>query len=100
MKTLFYFTVTVLALTGCVSTVPPKLSESHPANPHAPQSPVPAPTPMLVAGARQLVLPVSTNEMEMMQHGEHQKMQMPPSESAQPPAQHKHGHKHQQEENK
>lgn len=95
MKSLFYSTVAMLALTGCVSTVPPKLSETHPANPGAPQSPVPPPIPTLVAGAQGLVLPVSTNQMEM-QHDEHQ--HMPADQGAQPPAEHK--HEHQQEENK
>ena len=99
MKPSIYSALAALVLTGCVSVNPTPLSESHPANPRAPQSPVPAPTPMLVAGAQGLVLPVSTNQMEMMQHGEHQKMQMPPAKGAQQPAEHK-GHEQPKQEEK
>lgn len=99
MKSLLYFALVALTLTGCVSTAPPTLSESHPANPRAPQSPVPPPTPMLVAGAQGLVLPVSTNQMEMMEHGQHQPMQMPMTNSA-PSSATEHRHEHHQEDGK
>ncbi len=88
MKPFIYSAFAALVLTGCVSVSPTPLSESHPANPSAPQSPVPAPTPMLIAGSEGLVLPVSTNQMEM-QHGQHQ---MQPAKGAQQPTEHKHEH--------
>ncbi len=97
MKPFINSAFAALALTGCVSVAPRPLSESHPANPRAPQSPDPAPILMLVAGAQGLVLPVSTNQMEM-QHGEHQ--QTPAAKDTQQPAEHKHEHEQPKQEEK
>ena len=78
------------ALTGCVSgPISSELSESHPANPQAQESPQAPATPMLVAGSQGLVLPLSTNQTEM-KHEEHQ--QKPAGKSAQQPGEHKHEH--------
>lgn len=96
MKPLVYSIFAALALTGCVSTIPSKLSESHPANPHAPESPQAPANAMLLAGAEGLVLPVSTNQTKM-QHGQHQ---MQPATGAQQPTEHKHEHDQKQEEKK
>ena len=79
-----------LALTGCVSgPISSNLSESHPAHPQAPESPVAIATPMLMAGSQGLVFPLSTNQTEM-QHGHHQ--QTPAAKGGQQPAEHKHEH--------
>ena len=85
-----------LTLTGCVGGISPKLSESHPANSQARQSPVAPATPMLVAGSQGLVLPVSTNETGMHEH--HQ--DTPTNKPAQKPAEHKHEHEQPKKEEK
>src|SRR5262245_15046353 len=88
MKPNTYLILAALTLNGCVGGISPNLSESHPANPRAPQSPVAAATPILITGSQGLVLPVSTNETEM-QHTQHQ--QTSASKNAQQPVEHKHG---------
>jgi hypothetical protein len=88
MKPGSYSFIAALALTGCVGGISPKLSESHPANPQARQSPVAFATPMLVAGSQGLVLSVSTNETGM--HHDHH--QATPAKPAQKVADHKHEH--------
>lgn len=89
MKSLIFSILAVLALTGCVGGISSKLSESHPANPRAAQSPVAPAAAMLIAGSQGLVLPVSTNEMEM----KHEHHQAPPTnQPTQKPAGQKHEH--------
>ena len=97
MKPNIYPILTALALTGCVGGIPPKLSESHPANPDARPSPVAPATPMLIAGSPGLVLPVSTNETAM-QHEHHQTT--PTNKPAQKPVEHKHEHEQPKKEEK
>lgn len=97
MKSLIYPVFAALALTGCVGGISSKLSESHPGNPQASQSPVAPAPPMLIAGSQGLVLPVSTNEMEM-KHEHHQAT--PASKPAQKPAEHKHEHEQPKKEEK
>ncbi len=97
MKLNIYPVLATLALTGCVGGISSKLSESHPGNPQASQSPVAPATPMLVAGSQGLVLPVSTNQTEM-QHGHHQAT--PTNKPAQKPTDHKHEHEQLKKEEK
>jgi hypothetical protein len=91
-----YSILAALALTGCVGGISPKLSESHPANPQASASPIAPATPVLVAGSIGLVLPVSTNEVEM----KHEHHQATPARPAQKPADHKHEHEQPKKEEK
>lgn len=94
MKQLCYPVFAALALTGCVSGTISKLSESHPANPQAQPSPQAPASRMLLAGSERLVLPVSTNQVEM-QHGQHQ--QTPAAKGAQSrPVGTEHKHEHEQ----
>jgi len=97
MKSLIHPMFAALALTGCVGGISSKLSESHPANPQASQSPVAPATPMLVAGSQGFVLPVSTNQTEM-QHEHHQAT--PANKRSQKPAEHKHEHEQPRKEEK
>jgi hypothetical protein len=91
------FIVLAFGLTGCVSGDSSKLSASHPANPHAPSSPVAAASPMLLTNAQSLVLPASTNQADL-QHELHQAA--PPNQPAQKPAEHKHHHEQSNPEEK
>src|SRR5262245_19143951 len=93
MKSLIYPTFAALALTGCVSGISSKRSESHPGDPQASQSPVAPANPMLVAGSQGLVLPVSTNLADV-QHEHHQ------TTPANKPSQKSAGDKHEHEQPK
>jgi hypothetical protein len=70
-----------------MTEVSSKLSESHPANPQAAQSPVAQAKPMLMSGSEGLVLPVSTNQMDM-EHEHHK--QSPEKQSTQKHSEHEH----------
>ena len=97
MKPSIYPIFAALALTGCVGGISPNLSDSHPANPQARPSPIASATPVLVAGAQGLVLPVSTNQTAM-QHEHHQTTTT--NKPAQKPAEHKHEHEQPKKEEK
>ena len=97
MKPMIYSILAALVLSGCVSGPASKLSESHPANPQAQSSPIPPPTPILVAGAQGLVLPVSTNKASM--HHEHHQ-QTPANKATPKPAEHQHEHEQPKKEEK
>src|SRR5262245_724098 len=97
MKPPIFFTTIALALTGCVSGTVPKLSESHPANPQASSSPVPAVKPTLMAGSQGLVLPVSTNQAGIKhEHQQHAQ----PSQATRKSAEHQHEHEQPKKEEK
>ena len=97
MKRPILFTSIALALTGCVSSNAPTLSELHPANPQAASSPVPDMKPMLMPGSQGLVLPVSTNQAGM-EHEHHQHTR--PSKATAKPSDHQHEHEQPEKEEK
>jgi len=96
MKPRLFSILTALALTGCAGGVSSKLTESHPANPQAQQSPITPMKPTLLAGSQALVLPVSTNDTGMG-HEHHPSM---PAKPAQKPAEHQHEHGQPKQEEK